>query len=128
MKACAAARIENRMPIRIALIVLHAVLLLVASTSFTIMSGFGDGIFSWEYFRYASQRGWGVPYQFAYSLPVVLTYLAAYAVGIVGYGLTWGSGFRFVGVAGTLLYAVSFVSFAYELTHQGDCAMLGNLR
>jgi hypothetical protein len=105
------------MSIRIALLVFHATLLLLASTSFTIVSGLEDGAFSWNYFQYASQSGWGRSYQFPYSLPVVLTYLAAYGVGILGYGLTWRSGFKIVGSAGTVLCAVGFISFAYELTH-----------
>lgn len=105
------------MSIRITLLVLHAILLLLASTSFTISSGFDDGAFSWNYFQYASRNGWGHPYEFPYSLTVVLTYLAAYGVGILGYGLTWRSGFKVVGSAGTVLCAVGFVSFAYELTH-----------
>jgi hypothetical protein len=64
-----------------------------------------------------SQHGWGVPYQFPYKLTVVLTYLTAYALGIVGYGLTWRHGSWLIGTAGTLLCAAGFVSFAYELTH-----------
>jgi hypothetical protein len=39
------------MATRIGLIALHATLLLLASTSFTIVSGFHDGNFNWEYFR-----------------------------------------------------------------------------
>ncbi len=105
------------MSIRIGLIGLHAVLLVLASTSFTIVSGFDDGAFGWNYFQYVSQSGWGHPYQFPYSLPVVLTYLAAYGVGILGYGLIWRAGFKVVGSGGTVLCAVGFTSFAYELAH-----------
>ena len=105
------------MSTRIALLVLHAIFLLLAATSFTIVSGFHDGAFSWNSYQYVSQSGWGRPYEFPYSLPVVLTYLAAYGVGILGYALTWRSGFKVVGSAGTVLCAVGFISFAYELTH-----------
>jgi hypothetical protein len=94
-----------------------AALLLLAATSFTIVSGLHDGAFSWNYYQYVSLSGWRHPYQFPYSLPLVLTYLAAYCVGIFGYGWTWRSGFKIVGSVGTLLCAIGFLSFAYELTH-----------
>ncbi len=36
-----------------------------------------------EYFRYSYQNGWGYSYRNDYSLAVVLTYLAAFLVGLI---------------------------------------------
>ena len=36
---------------------MHLILLVLASTCFTIVTGFGDGRFQWEYFQYISQKG-----------------------------------------------------------------------
>jgi len=47
----------------VSLLVLHVVLLTLASTCFTIVPVVGDGHFQWEYFRYIAKSGWGVPYQ-----------------------------------------------------------------
>jgi len=98
------------------LLAAHVVLLILASTSYSLVVG-SDGRFQWEYFRYLSQSGWGQPYQFPYTLPVVLTYLAAYSTGVASYVLTWRRGSTIVGGAGILLCALGFASFAYELSH-----------
>lgn len=105
------------MSLRTALLAAHIMLLVLASTCFTIPLGLRDGQFQWEYFKYLSQGGWGRPYEFPYSLPVVLTYLAAYAVGLVAYRMAWRNGSPLIGVTGVLLCGVGFASFAYELTH-----------
>ena len=102
---------------RLKLLIVHLILLLLASTSFTIATGLGDGRFQWEYLQYFSQNGWGITYQFRYSLPVVLTYLAAYASGLAAYCLLYRSGSQLVGLAGVVLCAAGFASFAYESTH-----------
>jgi hypothetical protein len=99
------------------LLVAHVVLLVLASTAFTVITGLSDGHFQWEYLRYASQSGWGVPYQFPYTLPVVLTYLAAYGTGLALYIMLWRKGSTIIGTAGVLLCGIGFASFAYELTH-----------
>src|SRR4051794_21120533 len=99
------------------LLITHVTLLVLASTSFTVVTGLSDGHFQWQYFRYASQSGWDVPYQFPYTLPVVLTYLAAYGTGLATYIIAWQTGSRIISVTGILLCAIGFMSFAYELTH-----------
>lgn len=99
------------------MLITHVTLLVLASTSFTVVTGLGDSHFQWQYFRYASQSGWGVPYQFPYTLPVVLTYLAAYGTGLATYINAWHTGSRIISVTGVLLCAIGLVSFAYELTH-----------
>lgn len=102
---------------RLMLLVVHLVLLMLASTRFTVVTGLGDGQYQWEYFRYFWQHGWGIPYQFPYSLGVVLAYQAAYAVGVAAYCMAWRSGSPVIGLAGVLLCGFGFASFAFELTH-----------
>ena len=99
------------------LLITHVTLLVLASTSFTGVTGLRDGHFQWEYLKYFSQSGWGRPYQFPYALPVVVTYLAAYGTGLATYMIAWQMGSRIISVAGAVLCAVGFASFAYELTH-----------
>jgi hypothetical protein len=99
------------------LLITHVILLVFASTSFTLVTGLTDRHFKWEYLTYASQSGWGVSYQFPYTLPVVLTYLAAYAIGLATYIIAWQTGFRIISATGVLLCAAGLASFAYELTH-----------
>jgi hypothetical protein len=105
------------MPLRLSLLAVHVVLLVLASTRYTVVTGLGDGHFAWEYFQYHTQSGWGQPYQFPYSLPMVLTYLAAYATGIAAYGLAWRQGSPILGLMGLLLCGAGLASFAYELHH-----------
>ncbi len=70
------------------LLLLHALLVLLASTNFTIVTAaLGQDSWRWSYFKYASQSGWGYEYVSDYALPVVLTYIAAFAVGIVGFAV-----------------------------------------
>lgn len=99
------------------LLVLHVLLLALASTCFTIVPGVGDGHYQWEYFRYSSQTGWGVPYEFTYSLPVVLVYLAAYGTGVAAYYVAYRSGSQIIGLSGIVLCIVGFASFTFELSH-----------
>jgi len=58
-----------------------------------------------------------VPYHFPYMLPVVLTYLTAYGIGLAGYILFWRGGHHAIGGVGMVLCAVGLASFAYETTH-----------
>jgi hypothetical protein len=109
--------IEGNMSKRLTWLGVHLLLLALASTSFTIVTGLRDGRFNWEYFRYHSQSGWGIPYQFPYSVWVVLAYLAAYATGIAAYQMAYRSGSRIIGLAGLLFCATGLASFAFELTH-----------
>jgi hypothetical protein len=99
------------------LLITHVTLLVLASTSFTVVTGLRDNHFQWEYLNYVSQSGWGVPYQFPYTLPDVLTYLAAYGTGLATYIIAWQTGSRIISATGVLLCAIGLASFAYELTH-----------
>jgi hypothetical protein len=98
------------------LLLSHLVVLTLACTGFTVVTGLADGQFQWEYSRYFSHRGWGTAYPFPYSLPVVLTYLVAYGLGAAAWCMAWRSGSRAIGLAGMLLCVVGFASFAFELT------------
>jgi hypothetical protein len=101
----------------LSMLLLHVLLLALVSSSFTAVTGIRDGYYQWENFRYSSQRGWGIPYHFAYSLPVVLTYLTGYATGAAVYYIVYRSGSQVIGLAGLVLCAIGFSSFAFELTH-----------
>jgi hypothetical protein len=111
------AQFWNRMFSRLALLVAHLVLLVLASTSFTVVTAFANGRFQWQYFQYFWQHGWGLRYQFPYSLSVVLAYLAAYAVGVVVYYVAYRDGAKIIGLVGLLLCAAGVASFAFEATH-----------
>ena len=98
-------------------ILLHVILLVVASTSFTVLTAINGDRFQWQYFHYTSQTGWGHLYQFPYSLSLVLAYLAAYGTGLATYILVWKNGSQIIGITGIVLCALGFASFSYELTH-----------
>ena len=96
----------------------HVVLLMIASTSFTIIPCLSDQPLHWEYYRYRWQEGWGQPYVSPYSLPVLLTYLAAYFTGLIAFGKIWQAGSWIIGASGRLLCLVGAISFACELPLQ----------
>jgi hypothetical protein len=101
----------------LALIAIHVVLLVLASSSFTVVTGLGDQQFQWEYFRYLSQRTWGAPRPVVYSLPVVLAYLAAYSTGVAAYFVSFHRGSPTLGLIGIMFCIIGLVSFALELSH-----------
>jgi len=101
----------------VGLLILHVVLLVLAATQLTVVTGLSSGRYEWEYFRYFSQSGWGGTYQFIYSLPVVLLYLAAYGTGAVAYLVAYRSRLVVVGLLGMAVCTVGFASFALELSH-----------
>lgn len=105
------------MTLRTALLAAHAILLLLASTALSFLPGVSSGSFHWEYFRYASQSGWGSAYQFPYSLPVVLLYCTASGTGLVAFALAGRAGLRAIGIAGVILCGLGSLSFAHEFTH-----------
>lgn len=101
----------------VGLLILHVVLLVLAVTQLTIVTGLSSGRYEWEYFRYFSQSGWGGTYQFPYSLPVVLLYLAAYGTGAAAYLVAYLSRLVIIGLLGMAVCTVGFASFALELSH-----------
>jgi hypothetical protein len=102
----------------IATLCFHAGLLLLASTRFSIVSWIvGKWAWSCDYIQYSYQNGWGYPYHSDYSSVVVLTYLAAFLVGVIGYLM---AGRRIVGAGGTLaiiLCVLGLISFLVEGSH-----------
>jgi hypothetical protein len=67
----------------------HTALLVLASTKLSVLSWiWGDHSWTWQYFRHTYKNGWGYQYKSDYSLFVVLAYIAAYLVGVVGYGMS----------------------------------------
>ena len=97
---------------------LHALLLLLASTDFTIVtSAIGGESLRWCYFKYSSQNGFGYDYVSDYTFPVVMTYIAAYSVGLAGYVLALKRGRSVLGTLGVILCILGLVSFAIEGSH-----------
>ncbi len=100
------------------LLLLHAFVLLLASTDFTLVTSlFGGDSLRWCYYRYVSQSGWGYEYVSDDSLPVVATYITAFVLGIFGFCLAWSRGLRVVGVIGVVLSCIGIISFAIEGSH-----------
>jgi hypothetical protein len=98
-------------------VVVHLVLLALACTSFTLVTVWASGAWTCSFYTYRYANGWGYVYQSDYTLPVVITYLAAYAVGIAVYGLAWGAGSRYIAATGLALCGVGLVSFGIEGSH-----------
>ena len=100
------------------LLLLHALLLLLASTDFTIVTAvLGQDSWRWSYFKYASQSGWGYEYVSDYTLLMVLTYIVAFAVGLVGFAVACLQGRWPIGMLGIVLSVLGLVSFGIEGSH-----------
>lgn len=97
---------------------LHIVLLVLASTNFSIVSCIRDDIYlSWNYYTYSCRTGWGYEYVSEYSLAQVLAYLAAYGVGLVFFVEVFKKVCSILGAIGTVMCAVGLISFAIEGSH-----------
>jgi len=67
---------------------IHAILLLLASTDFTIVtSALGKGSLRWCYFRYVSENGFGYEFVSDYNVLSIVMYVLAFAVGIAGFSV-----------------------------------------
>ena len=100
------------------ILALHALLMLLASTEFTIVTAiFGGDSLRWCCYRCASQSGFGRQFVSDYTLPVVLGYLATFAVGIAGFSLALRRGRHVVGLLGVVLSMIGVISFAIEGSH-----------
>ena len=102
----------------ILLFVIHAVLLVLASTNFSVV-GWLRGDFSWNfrYFEYGYRNGWGYTYVSDYTLGQVLCYVAAYGFGVAVFGSAWFRRGLWPGVLAMVLCLVGTASFCIELTH-----------
>ena len=97
-------------------IVLHVVPLILATTAFTLITApLGYSSLNWNYFAYSHRDGFGYAYQSDYSVGQVLTYLLAYASGVILYPLLTRP--RLLSRLATLLCLVGVISFAIELSH-----------
>jgi hypothetical protein len=99
------------------LLLLNVAFLALASTNFTMATGWMTGSFQWTSFTYSYQNGWGYLYQSPYTLPVIVTYLLAYTAGAAAYAVTWAGGSRVLGLAGLVLSLAGLASFAIEGSH-----------
>src|SRR5690242_11952952 len=100
------------------MLLLHALLLLLASTDFTLVTAaIGGKPLHWCYFKYASQNGFGYSYVSQFTLSVVLTYVAAFAAGLAGFALALHKGRPVVGTLGAVLSVLGLVSFLIEGSH-----------
>ena len=96
------------------LLVLHLGAVLLACTSWTLITGPFTGHFSWSFFSYAYADGWGYSYRSDYTLAEAATYLVAYASGFASY--RW-SGSGMASRLALLICGLGVVSFSIELSH-----------
>jgi len=96
----------------------HAVLLMLASTGFSIVWFFRAGTsLSWRYATYSYRNGFGYAFVSEYTLAQVLTYIAAYVTGIVLFGWVYRRGAKGIGGFAIGLCLLGTISFAIEGTH-----------
>ena len=99
-------------------LVLHVLLMLLASTEFTIVTAlFGGRSMQWCWYRYVSRSGFGSEFVPDYSLPIIAVYLVAFAFGIAGFGMSLQRGRSVAGFLGAALSVVGLISFAIEASH-----------
>ena len=98
-------------------VVVHMVLLALACTRFTLVSVWASGAWTCDFYTYRYADGWGYVYRSDYTLPVIITYLAAYVAGLAVYALAWGAGSRYVAGAGLALCLIGLMSFGIEGSH-----------
>lgn len=97
---------------------IHGWLLLLASTKFTAVSWlWGNRDWTWSYFKYSHQNGWGYQFQSEFTLAVVLAYIGAFGTGLLGYALAGRRVHGWVSVPAVALCAVGLVSFLIEGSH-----------
>ena len=100
------------------ILILHIVLILLASTNFTIVSFAREGTsFSWNYGTYSYRNGFGSAFVSDYSLLQVLTYISGYTLGIILFATVYRKGLSMLGVLGLGLCSLGVVSFMIEGSH-----------
>lgn len=109
---------RNIMKKLVVLLVCHSVLLMLASTRFSIISWlWGDVSWQWTYFQFSSRNGWGTEYVSDYSLLQVLCYILAYGLGLVIFGIMRFRTHPIVSVIGVVLCILGTCSFCIEVSH-----------
>jgi len=100
------------------LLLVHAILLLAASTQWTAFSwSWGNRAWTWNYFMIHRASGWGYVYKSDYSLAVVWTYLLAYGAGLVAYSMASARTHVWWPFLGGALCVLGLVSFTIEISH-----------
>jgi hypothetical protein len=100
------------------LLVGHAVLLLLASTNFSLVNWlWSDNAWTWNYFQYSHKNGWGYTYMSDYSLGQILAYISAYALGAATFAGAWLWHRLRLSAAATVLCLLGLLSFSIEATH-----------
>ena len=100
------------------LLISHAVLLVVASTKFSIIIWlWGDLSWNWDYFRYSYRNGWGYTYESEYALGQVLCYIVAYGLGIAAFAIALIRYRLRLSAVATVLCLLGTLSFCIEATH-----------
>ena len=106
------------MRILVGLLVGHAVLLMLASTNFTMVSWlWGDFSPQWSYFQCSHRSGWGISYVSEFGLGQVLCYLAAYGLGLAAFILAFVRYRLGLSAVAAVLCLAGAVSFGIEATH-----------
>jgi hypothetical protein len=97
---------------------LHSLLLLLASTKFTVVTSLlGRTGLEWCFYKYASSSGWGVKYVSDYSGLEVLVFLLAFGVGAIGFLSALKGRVPILAFIGLLLSLIGCISFAIEGSH-----------
>ena len=100
------------------ILLLHIILVLLASTNFTILALVRDvKSFSWNYYTYSYRNGFGYTFESDYSLQQVLTYIGAYATGLILFALVFVKGLRITDFLGFGVCSLGLVSFIIEGSH-----------
>ncbi|WP_417730392.1 hypothetical protein [Rosistilla oblonga] len=97
---------------------IHAALILLASTAFTVITAtLGGNSLQWSFYSYSFRSGFGTRHVANYSTAVALTYLIAFVFGGIGFALAFRRGRIRTGMLGVILSVIGFVSFTVELSH-----------
>lgn len=98
--------------------ILHIILIILASTNFTIVSFAREGTsFSWNYGTHSHRNGFGGAFVSDYSLLQILTYLSGYTLGIILFATVYRKGLSLIGLLGIGLCGLGLVSFLIEGSH-----------
>jgi hypothetical protein len=104
--------------IRSILFFLHIVFLLLAATSFSVVTIFGESwSFDCEFWKLSYSRGWGHRYVSEYSIWRVLCYLIGYGLGIPVYAYVARAGWAWLATLGVILCGIGVISFVIEGSH-----------
>ena len=102
----------------IVLLISHAVLLVLASTNFSVVSWlWGDFSWNWSYFQYSYRNGWGYTYVSDYNLGQVACYVGAYGLGVAAFTIARVRYRLSLSTAAIVVCLLGAVSFCIELTH-----------